>query len=65
MRIGKAAVLSLGLALAGSLACHGQQWSVSRTLHIGGDGGWDYVTADEATHRLFVTRSTHTQEHVL
>ncbi|MGA7256854.1 MAG: YncE family protein [Terracidiphilus sp.] len=61
MRIGKAAVLSLGLALAGSLACHGQQWSVSRTLHIGGDGGWDYVTADEATHRLFVTRSTHTQ----
>ena len=28
--------------------------------HIGGDGGWDYLTADSQTHRLFVTRSTHT-----
>jgi len=35
-------------------------WSVTNTLHIGGEGGWDYVTADPATHRLFVTRSTHT-----
>jgi len=29
-------------------------------LHIGGVGGWDYVTVDSATHRLYVTRSTHT-----
>src|SRR6185437_1073999 len=36
-------------------------WDVTNTLHIGGDGAWDYVTADPATHRLFVTRSTHTQ----
>ncbi|MGB8097006.1 MAG: YncE family protein [Terracidiphilus sp.] len=61
MRIGKAAPLLLGLVLAGSLACHGQQWEVTRTLHIGGEGGWDYVTVDAASHRLFVTRSTHTQ----
>ncbi len=36
------------------------QWDVTRTLHIGGEGGWDYVTVDAQTHRLFVTRSTHT-----
>jgi len=36
------------------------QFDVTRTIHVGGDGGWDYVTVDAATHRLFVTRSTHT-----
>lgn len=36
-------------------------WQVTNTLHIGGDGSWDYVTTDPATHRLFVTRTTHTQ----
>lgn len=35
-------------------------WKVSGTLHIGGEGGWDYVTVDPANHRLFVTRTTHT-----
>lgn len=35
-------------------------WKVSKTLHIGGDGGWDYVTADPEGHRLFVPRTTHT-----
>ncbi len=61
MNIGKAAVLPLALVLAGSLPCHSQQWAVTRTLHIGGDGSWDYVTVDAPTHRIFVTRSTHTQ----
>jgi DNA-binding beta-propeller fold protein YncE len=37
------------------------QWSVTNTFHIGGEGGWDYATVDPATHRIFVTRSTHTQ----
>ena len=36
-------------------------WQISKTLHIGGDGAWDYVTVDPQTNRLFVTRSTHTQ----
>lgn len=36
-------------------------WSVRKTLPIAGEGGWDYVTVDAQTHRLFVTRSTHTQ----
>lgn len=36
-------------------------WAVKKTFHIGGEGGWDYVTVDAPHHRLFVTRSTHTQ----
>lgn len=35
-------------------------WKVLNTFHIGGDGGWDYVTIDAPNHRFFVTRSTHT-----
>jgi len=26
---------------------------------LGGDGGWDYLSIDPATHRLFISRSTH------
>ncbi len=36
-------------------------WKVTNTFHVGGDGGWDYVTIDARHHRLFVTRGTHTQ----
>lgn len=35
-------------------------WAVEKTFHVGGEGGWDYVTLDEQNHRLYVTRSTHT-----
>jgi DNA-binding beta-propeller fold protein YncE len=37
------------------------RWQVTKTFHIGGEGGWDYVTVDPPNHRFFVTRSTHTQ----
>lgn len=49
----------LGSAAWTALAQPG--WSVKQTFHIGGEGGWDYVTVDDANHRLFVTRTTHTQ----
>src|SRR6476646_4586898 len=35
-------------------------WSVTRTIKIGGEGGWYYLTVDPQTHRLYVPRSTHT-----
>jgi outer membrane protein assembly factor BamB len=35
-------------------------WQVANTLHIGGEGGMDYLTVDPQTHRLFVPRTTHT-----
>lgn len=51
------------LALAASLLPASAQttWNVLNTFHVGGDGGWDYVTVDAPNHRLFVTRSVHTQ----
>jgi DNA-binding beta-propeller fold protein YncE len=49
------------LLLVASLPAAAQAtWAVTNTWHIGGDGGWDYVTVDPSAHRLFVTRSTHT-----
>ena len=35
-------------------------YSVSQTLHVGGLGGWDYVTFDSEHRLLYVPRSTHT-----
>ena len=49
------------ILLAGTMPLFAQaKWDVAKTDHIGGDGAWDYVTVDSTTHRLFVTRSTHT-----
>lgn len=52
--------LAVALLFAGSATAKAQTLDVVRTLHIGGQGGWDYVTVDAETQRLFVTRSTHT-----
>jgi len=35
-------------------------YSVTKTLKIGGPGSWDYVTVDSQSHRLYLTRTTHT-----
>ena len=49
------------LLFIGSLQVMAQtNWAVEKTLSIGGEGAWDYVTVDPKTHRLFVPRSTHT-----
>jgi DNA-binding beta-propeller fold protein YncE len=49
------------LALAGMTAISAQgEWKVIKTFAVGGAGGWDYLTVDPSTHRLYVPRSTHT-----
>ena len=35
-------------------------WQVSNIFKVGAKGGWDYLTVDPQTHRLYVPRSTHT-----
>jgi DNA-binding beta-propeller fold protein YncE len=35
-------------------------YHVSQTFHVGGEGGWDYLTVDPEHKLLFVPRSTHT-----
>jgi len=55
-------IASIALLLSGSAlpALAQSNWEVTNTFHLGGDGGWDYLTVDAATHRLFVPRTTHT-----
>jgi DNA-binding beta-propeller fold protein YncE len=36
------------------------EWKVVKTFAVGGVGGWDYLTVDPQTHRLYVPRATHT-----
>lgn len=50
---------SIVAALA-AVSASAQSWQVQQTFHVGGDGGWDYVTVDAPNHRVFVTRSSHT-----
>lgn len=60
MRMSRIAVFAL-FGVLSLMPLHAQGWHVSGTFHPGGDGGWDYVTVDAPNHRLFVTRSTHTE----
>ena len=34
-------------------------YHVIKKLHLGGDGGWDYLTVDSPARRLYLSRSTH------
>ena len=52
-------IVVVSFALTSRVAAQGT-WAVEKTFHIGGDGGWDYVTVDAKNHRLYVPRSTHT-----
>src|SRR5258708_3645317 len=50
----------LSIASVSSPAYTQTGWAVVATFHIGGPGGWDYLTVDSQTHRLYVPRTTHT-----
>jgi len=61
MRSLRAVISSLFVCLLTVALVQAQSgWKVSKTLHVGGEGGWDYVTVDPESDRLFVTRTTHT-----
>ncbi|MFZ0951898.1 MAG: YncE family protein, partial [Candidatus Sulfotelmatobacter sp.] len=51
-------VLVLMIA-AVALAAAGPGYKVVNTFKVGGDGGWDYLIADAAARRLYVSRATH------
>jgi YVTN family beta-propeller protein len=51
-------LLSLCTALAGAAQGPPGGYRVSATIKIGGKGGWDYLTADAAAHRLYVSHAT-------
>ncbi len=58
MRLSTALLLSL-LTFTPPAAAQ-TDWHVLKTFEIGSQGAWDYLTADPATHRLYVPRTTHT-----
>ena len=47
------------LIAAAALAAAAPGYKVVNTFKVGGDGGWDYLTADAAARRLYVSRATH------
>jgi len=47
----------LGATLLASAAT-GSDYKVVKKWKLGGDGGWDYLIADSAGHRLFIARAT-------
>ncbi len=52
--------VSLVLMVAAlAMAAAGPGYKVVTTYKIGGEGGWDYLTADAAARRLYISRATH------
>src|SRR6202795_3682026 len=47
------------LVAAVALAASGPGYKVANTYKVGGDGGWDYLTADSDARRLYISRGTH------
>ena len=50
-------LVTMLLVTSGLAAAPG--YHLSKTYKLGGDGGWDYLTFDNASRRLFISRSTH------
>jgi YVTN family beta-propeller protein len=50
-------LVTLLLVTAGLAA--GSGYHVIKTYKLGGEGGWDYLTLDRASRRLYLSRSTH------
>jgi DNA-binding beta-propeller fold protein YncE len=47
------------LAGVGALAAAAPSYKLVNTYKAGGEGGWDYLTADAAARRLYISRATH------
>ena len=51
------AALAMSVALIAAAPSLGGYHLIRRVV-LGGEGGWDYLTVDEPTHRLFISRAT-------
>jgi|SRR5580658_924536 YVTN family beta-propeller protein len=51
-------MMSLATMVALVAAAAGEDYRVVKTWKLGGDGGWDYLTADSSGRRLFIARAT-------
>ena len=48
----------LSIPLASAQAAPSAQYQLKQKFTLGGDGGWDYLSYDEAGQRLFISRAT-------
>lgn len=62
MRATRSAALFGALLVGGcwQVLAAGREWAVVRTIQVGGEGGWDYLTVDPHKHLLYVPRTTET-----
>jgi DNA-binding beta-propeller fold protein YncE len=54
---GLVGLLAVGALLTGTASA--QEYKLEKTVKVGGEGGWDYLTVDAAARRLYVSRSSH------
>src|SRR5690348_2126736 len=45
--------------LAAAPAPQGSGYHMLKKVVLGGEGGWDYLSTDTVSHRLFISRGTH------
>lgn len=57
----RAAFTALLLLLPLPAPAAGANYHVTATYVLGGNGGWDYLSYDTSTKRLFISRSTSTK----
>ncbi len=54
----RVSLIVLAATVALPTVASGADYKVVKTWKLGGDGGWDYLTADSDGHRLFIARAT-------
>jgi DNA-binding beta-propeller fold protein YncE len=55
----KSNLLVLGLlSIAAAIAGAAEPYRLIKEIHVGGDGGWDYLSVDSAARRLYVSHGT-------
>jgi YVTN family beta-propeller protein len=58
-------IIAFSFLIAGHVALHAQtvksQYKIGKKISLPGDDGWDYVTVDEPTGRLFISHGTQMQ----
>jgi YVTN family beta-propeller protein len=60
-RIGPMAALALVAAAVIYAAPQASGYHVIKRMPVGGEGGWDYLTMDPDSHRLYIARGSHFQ----
>jgi len=59
MRYCRGCAYALALLLSLSALGADSGYHIAKTYKLGGEGGWDYLTIDSASRRLFLSRATH------